>query len=188
MALAGASIKKSIAVVTAVVAVTLSAQVTPLAGTVLEDVVPGTLQTLALLVAAAWLGARLAALSALLYLLVGLIGAPVFSGWQARPGLDLVLYPYVGYLVGFIPAAAFVGWACRRSRGFQASLGIMLSGHLIVIACGFVVMLAWNTWQFSLEHGVLKLLPGMAAKTLLAATVVYLLSPRLARRTSSSAA
>jgi biotin transport system substrate-specific component len=186
MAVDGSSIKKAIAVSTALIVLTISAQIKPLAGTPLGDVVPGTLQTFALLVAAAWMGGRLAALTALLYVLVGAAGAPVFSGWQARPGLDFVLYPFAGYLIGFVPAAAFVGWASRRARGFQATLGIMLSGHIIVIACGFLVLLAWNTWQFSLEHGVLQLLPGMAVKTLLAATVVYLASFRLARKTSSS--
>ena len=111
----------------------------------------------------------------------------MFAGWKARIGLDLALYPYVGYLVGFIPAAAFVGWAFRRTRNFQSSLAIMLCGHGIVLAFGLLVLRAWNTWEFSLEHGLLRLMPGMAVKTLLAATVVYLVSSRLARKTSSSA-
>lgn len=170
-----------------VAALTFGAQISPLAGTDWQDSVPGTLQTLALLLGAAWLGPRLGAIAAVVYLLLGACGLGVFSGWQSKLGIDLVLYPYVGYLIGFIPAAAFVGWACRGARGFQALLGIMLSGHIIVLTCGFLVLLAWNTWQFSLEQGVFKLLPGMAVKTLLAASVVYPFSSRLARKTSSSA-
>lgn len=188
MAVHGSTIKETLAVFAMVAALTLGAQISPLAGTVLEDSVPGTLQTFALLVGAAWLGSRLGAIAAVVYLLLGACGLGVFYGWQAKLGIDLVLYPYVGYLVGFIPAAVFVGWACRRARGFQATLGIMLCGHIIVVACGFLVLLAWNTWQFSLEQGVFKLLPGMAIKTLLAASVVYPFSSRLARKTSSSAA
>lgn len=179
--------KKVLVVCAALVVLTVSAQVKPFVGTPLEAAVPGTLQTLALLVAAAWMGARLAALTAAIYVLLGWVGVPVFAGWQARIGLDLVLYPYLGYLVGFIPAAAFVGWAFRRVRGFQSSLVIMLGGHLIVLAFGLLVMLTWNTLQFSLEQGVLRLMPGAAVKTLLAATVVYFGS-RVARKTSSKAA
>jgi biotin transporter BioY len=63
----------------------------------------------------------------------------------------------------------------------------MLCGHAIVLACGFLVLLAWNQWEYSLEHGVLRLLPGMAVKTLLGATIVYFFSIRLARKTSSKA-
>jgi biotin transport system substrate-specific component len=187
MAFVGSPAKQALAVLLALLALSISAQIQPLAGTPLADAVPGTLQTLALLLAAACLGGRLAALTALLYVLLGVAGLPVFSGWSARLGMDFVHYPSAGYLLGFIPAAAYVGRACQAARGLLALLGIMLLGHLIVLAFGISVLAAWIGIDHAFELGCITLLPGMALKTLLAALLVYFGS-RLARKTSSSAA
>jgi biotin transport system substrate-specific component len=69
--------------------------------------VPITLQTLFVVLAGALLGGRLGALSQVVYLLLGIIGLPVFHG--GKGGLGILLGPTGGYLVGFIAAAYVVG-------------------------------------------------------------------------------
>jgi biotin transporter BioY len=67
--------------------------------------VPVTLQTLFLYLAGSLLGGRVGALSQIIYVILGVIGLPVFSGGKA--GLGVFLGPTGGYLLGFI-AGAFV--------------------------------------------------------------------------------
>ena len=69
--------------------------------------VPFTLQTLAVLLAGAFLGARNGAFSQAAYLLAGVAGLPVFAGGSW--GAALLLGPTGGYLLAFPLAALVVG-------------------------------------------------------------------------------
>jgi len=74
--------------------------------------VPITLQTFGVLLAGAVLGARRGALAVLLYLAVGAIGLPVFSGGSA--GVAPFVGPTAGYLVAFPFAAFLCGFIVER--------------------------------------------------------------------------
>jgi biotin transport system substrate-specific component len=76
--------------------------------------VPITFQTLFLNLAGALLGGYLGALSQVVYILLGVIGLPVFAGGKA--GLGVLLGPTGGYLFGFVLAALVVGKGYRRRR------------------------------------------------------------------------
>ncbi len=65
-----------------------------------------TLQTLAVLLAGMLLGSRAGALSQIAYVLLGLVGVPVFAGGG---GFGYVLKPTFGYLMGFCLAAWLIG-------------------------------------------------------------------------------
>ncbi len=67
--------------------------------------VPVTLQTFAVFMSAILLGSRNSALSMLIYILLGAVGVPVFSGF--RGGLSVLAGPAGGYLIGF-PLSAYV--------------------------------------------------------------------------------
>src|SRR5688572_28188603 len=101
--------------------------------------VPGTLQTLAVLLAGGLLGARAGAASQMAYLLMGLAGMPVFALPGAGPAY--FLGPTGGYLVGFVLGAWTTGWLVRRLRGFGVwgTGAAFLAGGIAVHACG----LAW---------------------------------------------
>lgn len=75
-------------------------------------IVPITLQTFAVLLSGAVLGARRGFLAALLYLAIGAAGLPVFSGGAA--GLGVFAGPTMGYLVAFPLAAALCGFLVER--------------------------------------------------------------------------
>ncbi|NUL45112.1 biotin transporter BioY [Cellulosimicrobium funkei] len=69
--------------------------------------VPITLQTFAVMLTGLILGARLGFLSVALYVVVGLVGLPVFSGFNA--GFGVLAGPSGGYLLAFPFAAALAG-------------------------------------------------------------------------------
>jgi biotin transport system substrate-specific component len=101
--------------------------------------VPGTLQTLAVLLAGAFLGARAGAASQASYIFMGMAGLPVFALPGSGPGY--LLGPTGGYLVGFIAAAFVVGSVLQNSgrRRVLVAATAFLLGAVTIHACG----LAW---------------------------------------------
>jgi biotin transport system substrate-specific component len=101
------------AVVLGAVLVAIAAQVSvPLPGTP----VPMTLQPMAVLLVGGLLGARLGALSMILYLALGAAGLPVFTPTVPLVGFARLFGPTGGYLLAY-PAAAFaVGWFADPGR------------------------------------------------------------------------
>jgi biotin transport system substrate-specific component len=102
--------------------------------------VPYTLQTLAVLLAGAFLGARNGAFSQLLYLAIGILGAPVFAGGSF--GIGVLFGPTGGYLLGFPVAAAAVGYLIHKREGLIWSFVSMTMGLLVVFVCGTIYLYA----------------------------------------------
>ena len=143
--------------------------------------VPITLQTLVLCVAAALLGARLGALSQVVYLILGLIGLPVFAGGKA--GLGVLFGPTGGYLIGFVLGAWLIGKlvAARPHWGFWWLVVAMSVGHLLIYALG-TARLAWVadlSWQKAVMVGAVPFLPGDALKIAAAAWLARMLRKRV---------
>lgn len=86
--------------------------------------VPITLQTFGVLLTGAVLGPRRGFLAVVLYLLVGALGLPVFSGGAAGPGV--LVGPTAGYLFGFPLAAALCGFLVSRIRTARPLLHVVL--------------------------------------------------------------
>lgn len=97
-----------------------------------------TLQFLFTLLAGLMLGARLGALAVGAYILLGLIGVPVFA---SGGGPGYVMQPTFGYLLGFVLQAWFCGKYARRLRtiSFRSLLAINFGGMVIV----YVLGIAW---------------------------------------------
>ena len=62
--------------------------------------VPFTLQTFAIFFALVFLGGKYGTLSIVVYILIGVIGLPVFSGFKG--GYGVIIGPTGGYIVGFV--------------------------------------------------------------------------------------
>lgn len=107
--------------------------------------VPFTLQPMIVLVGAAALGSRLGAASQVLYLMLGIIGMPVFAASPILPqGIGRLLGPTGGYLLAY-PVAAFVtGLLAERGfdRRYLTSVLAMIAG-LCVLFLGGVTWLAY---------------------------------------------
>lgn len=95
--------------------------------------VPITLATLTVMASGAALGPLRGTLSAGLYLLIGALGAPVFSHGQSG-----VLLPTFGYIVGYVIAALVVGQLARRQadRRVGPAVGLAGLGTLALYVCG----------------------------------------------------
>lgn len=96
---------------------------------------PITLQTFAVLLAGAVLGARRGFLAVLLYLAIGAIGLPVFAGGSA--GLAVFVSPTAGYLVSFPLAALLAGFIVERlprtpKRGGVATRTLLIFAAILV--------------------------------------------------------
>ncbi len=96
--------------------------------------VPYTLQTFFVLLGAAFLGSRNGSVSQLLYLGIGLAGAPVFSGGSF--GFARMIGPSGGYLLSFPFAALLVGYLVQLRSGYLWTLFGMFLGLAVVFACG----------------------------------------------------
>jgi biotin transport system substrate-specific component len=93
--------------------------------------VPFTLQTLAVMLAGFLLGAWRAAAAAGVYILMGLLGLPVFV---SGGGFSYVLQPTFGYMPGFLAAAALCGGLRKRVLGslWKSALAAFAGGVLIL--------------------------------------------------------
>ena len=138
--------------------------------------VPVTLQTLAVLVVGATLGAARGGAALGAYLVEGAAGAPVFA--EGRAGLAYLLradpaHATGGYLWGFLLAAFVVGLLARREwdRSIRSSLGAMLVGEIAIFAAGvpwLAVALGVPSAR-ALELGLYPFVVGEVVKLLLAA-------------------
>ena len=155
-----------------------------------NEYVPLTLQTFGVLFTGAVLGARRAIAATGLYLLIGIVGLPVFaadadgvhrSGLATIIGLDggtIVLGATGGYLVGFVVAAAVVGALAERGwdRRLGSSVGAMVIGSAIIYTLGVAwLALAANLGVAdALAFGLWPFLPGDILKLLVAAGLLPL--------------
>lgn len=97
--------------------------------------VPMTGQTFAVLLAGTVLGPLRGALSMALYLVVGVLGAPVFAAGGSG---SLFASTSGGYVIGFVAAAALVGWLARRAWDRRAT------GTVVSFLAGTAVMYAFG--------------------------------------------
>ena len=97
-------------------------------------VIPFTLQTLGVFTALELLGGKKGTFSVLLYILLGAVGVPVFSGF--RGGIGVLLSNTGGYIIGFIPLA-FIYWLIVTLLGQKTPARIiaMVLGLLSCYVC-----------------------------------------------------
>ena len=84
------------------------------------------------------LGMKLSVASYVLYLLLGTVGLPVFSGFTG--GVGKLLGPTGGYLIGFIFLAAIAGFFVEK---FPAKIYMHVVGMIIGMAICYIFGTAW---------------------------------------------
>lgn len=94
------------------------------------------------------LGPKFGTLSVAVYLCIGLIGVPVFSGYGA--GLAKIAGPTGGYLVGYLLLALIGGLFIEKSNGNPVVSGI---GLVLGDAACYVLGTAWFVFQMQCELG-----------------------------------
>lgn len=155
-----------------------------------EVVVPFSILPLMILLTGALLGSRLGALSVTVYVLLGLIGVPVF----AQPpygGLTYIFQPSFGFLPGFILAAYTVGKLVEKvpSPHLGRILGAMLAGIVVLYFIGIPYLYGiiklyfgkpFTLWK-AVEIGLLPFIGMDLCKGLLAGVVAHGVLKRLVR-------
>lgn len=140
--------------------------------------VPVTAQTLAVMLAGCLLPIGHAAASVLVFLLMGAIGLPVFSGGAA--GLGVIAGKTGGYLIGFLFGAAVIAALKGKKPGFLRLLTVNAIGGILVVYLFGVLWLNFVTgigFQKAVIFGALPFIPGDIVKIVVAALV----SGKLAR-------
>lgn len=96
-----------------------------------------TLQFLFVTLAGMILGSRLGSISIGAYVIMGLLGIPVFA---AGGGIQYLFRPSFGYLIGFIAAAFVVGFLCENFKNatLKHYLIAAFTGMFITYTIGFV--------------------------------------------------
>ncbi|MCI0582342.1 MAG: biotin transporter BioY [Chloroflexi bacterium] len=135
------------------------------------DPVPYTGQTFAVLLAGGALGFRRGLAASGLYLLLGIVGLPVYA--DSKHGWEIVTGATGGYLVGFVVAAGLVGRLAELGwdRRIIGSIGAMIIGDAVIFGIG-VPWLAAATGQpldWAVANGLTPFLGAEALKLALAA-------------------
>lgn len=104
-----------------------------------------TLQTCAVCLTAGLLGWKRGTLTVLVYILLGMVGLPVFTGFKS--GIAAVTGPTGGYIVGFIFTALIVGLAADR-------MGKRLWVNILFMAIGILVCYLFGTVWFMIAYKV----------------------------------
>ena len=105
--------------------------------------VPISLTNLVIYFSLYLLGWKLGTLSYVIYLLIGLVGVPVFSGFTAGPAK--LFGPTGGYLIGFIPMAIIAGIVIDKfSQRWIQILGMIV---------GTAICYAFGTAWFCIQAG-----------------------------------
>ncbi|MEZ4633363.1 MAG: biotin transporter BioY [Deinococcales bacterium] len=135
--------------------------------------VPLTGQTLAVLLIASLYGLRLGTLSILLYLLIGLLGLPVFA--SASAGLATFKGLTGGYLIGFVAAGLVVGYLAQHHwhKRFIPSILSMLLGNAIIYIFGLLWLKRFiQSWETTLHAGLYPFVIGDLLKIFIVALLL----------------
>ncbi|MBN2126753.1 MAG: biotin transporter BioY [Deltaproteobacteria bacterium] len=143
--------------------------------------VPITLQTLLTGLSGALLGGRLGALSQVVYVLLGIIGLPVFAGGKA--GLGVLFGPTGGYLLGFIAAGYLTGRLVesREKPGFLWVALSILAGFGLIYLLGIaqLSLVAGLSLTKALSLGMIPFLVGDLLKVIAAALITLWIRDRI---------
>ena len=135
-------------------------------------VVPISFTNLAVYIAIYVLGSRKGTISYLIYLLIGLVGVPVFSGFTSGPGK--LFGPTGGYLIGFAFMALISGIFIDR---FSNKMYLCFVGMVLGTAVCYLLGTIWLAYQAGLSFqsalaaGVVPFIPGDLIKIVIATII-----------------
>lgn len=137
--------------------------------------IPVNLGTLAVFLTGGILGKKYGTISMTVYVLLGAVGVPVFSGF--RGGLGVLAGPTGGYIIGYVAAAFVIGLLIDKLPNWLSML-IGLTICYILGTAWFMISTGTALWA-SLVSCVFPFLIGDALKIFVAALLVKKLRPML---------
>lgn len=146
--------------------------------------VPLSMQDFFVMLAGILLGAKYGALSVIIYLIIGLLGFPVFTHGG---GITYVLQPTFGFMIGFIPGAYLIGKLAHQEEkpGFKRLFLACLAGVGVIYFFGTVYLYLLNRFYLGNSIAIwpmimacdIQPLPGDIIKSIIAAKVGQQLLP-----------
>ena len=137
----------------------------------LPMMVPMTMQTFAVTLAGIILGAKCGSIAMGVYLLLGAVGVPVFSGFKG--GLQSLIGPTGGFLLSF-PIMAYIigkGIELRRQKGmFTLLLCVGTIANYVVGVLMYCVVMESSVWT-AITACVLPFVPSAIIKAVLASVL-----------------
>ncbi len=100
--------------------------------------VPLTFQVFAVALCGYILGAKWGTASVTVYILLGCLGLPVFSGFKG--GFSVLFEMTGGFIIGFIPLVIFCGLGSKRKKVAKILLSLL----------GLLLCHLWGIFQFSI--------------------------------------
>lgn len=115
--------------------------------------VPITLQTFAIFTVVGLLGMRRGTIAVLIYILLGAVGIPVFSGFKG--GIGALLGNTGGYIIGFIFSALLTG-ALLKLWGNK--VWALIVSMILGLAVCYIFGTAWFMFMYTRNTGAVGLL------------------------------
>ncbi len=146
--------------------------------------VPISLTNLAIYLSLYLLDWKKGTLSYLIYLLLGFVGLPVFSGFTG--GVSKLAGPTGGYIVGFIPMAILAGIVIDKFN----NRGLQMLGMVVGTAICYALGTAWFCFQAgytvsaALAVCVIPFIPADICKMLVAMVIGPMIRQRLDKATA----
>lgn len=143
-------------------------------------VVPISFTNLAIYFVLYALGMKKGTISYIIYILIGFVGLPVFSGFTSGP--SKLLGPTGGYIIGFIFMALIAGFFIDR---FSDKWYLCFAGMVLGTAVCYAFGTIWLSYQANLSAskalaaGVIPFIPGDLVKILIATFIGSQIRKRL---------
>lgn len=144
--------------------------------------IPITLATFAVMLSGALLGGKRGMVAVCVYILIGAVGLPVFSGFKG--GFGVLGGPTGGYIIGYIPLALITGFFANMNTRFNRAV-VSVIGMIIGTAALYTFGTVWfmiiskSSLANALALCALPFLPGDAVKIACITAVSVPLKARL---------
>lgn len=136
--------------------------------------VPATLQTFAIALTAYTLKYKKGTMATIIYILLGVIGLPIFGGFKG--GVGVILSITGGFIIGFIPLTILTGLAINCKSKIKIAVV-----SFIGLALCYIIGVTWFTLisKSSITTGILVMVLPYLPKDILSMVAAYLVAKRL---------
>ncbi|QCX33704.1 biotin transporter BioY [Caloramator sp. E03] len=117
--------------------------------------IPFTLQFFFCALSGVLLGAKLGALSQIIYVTIGLFGLPVFSNGG---GIGYVFKPSFGFIIGFIFSAYIIGILSNKNNKFFTLFIAQLLGLIVLYIFGSIYMYAIMNFYIGKAFSIINII------------------------------
>ncbi|MGN0678542.1 MAG: biotin transporter BioY [Oscillospiraceae bacterium] len=148
----------------------------------LPGLIPISLSTFVVYLAGAMLGAKRGALAVTVYVLLGAVGVPVFSGYSG--GFGILFGVTGGYIIGYIPMALIGGLFAdmQSKKHWTIPVGMVLGTVVLyVFGTAWYMIFTGKNLAAALAGCVVPFLAFDAIKIVLATTISAPLKSRVAK-------